>query len=240
MRRYLFSRLNLFIFGVFLIVAIPQAQSQKVENVVYLKNGSIIRGKLLESDNQAKIRIETQCRSVWVFDTLEIERVAEEMILRSTNRSSGMEIEMGVGTYGMNIEDNKPVFSSLLSVGYLNKYRIYTGLGFGLELNVTEMFPVYIDAKYLLFDRQRTPVLSFRGGYNFGSKSGDTEIEGGRFYQLTFGLRRDFPDGVATYLSIGYRYQYMAVHETNEWQPNYEYITKYQINRIVFRVGLVF
>lgn len=55
-----------FLIVLFAGILLGYAHAQKTIDVVHLKTGSIIKGKLLESTAES-IKIETGCQNVWVF-----------------------------------------------------------------------------------------------------------------------------------------------------------------------------
>lgn len=65
-----------------LMIIIPSgfAQQEEMEDVIYLKNGNIIRGRILEQTVNVSLKIETRGGSVFVFSMDEIERIAKEKI----------------------------------------------------------------------------------------------------------------------------------------------------------------
>jgi len=67
------------LFSLFFVVpTVLLAQKKGWQDVVYLKNGSIIRGQLLESSPAEVVKIETVGRNLFVFKPEEVERVARE------------------------------------------------------------------------------------------------------------------------------------------------------------------
>jgi len=55
-------------------------KAQNYEDVVYLKNGSIIRGLIIEQIPNQTIKIQTKDRNVFVFNIPEIEKITKEEI----------------------------------------------------------------------------------------------------------------------------------------------------------------
>jgi hypothetical protein len=55
-------------------------QTPTWEEVVYLKNGSIIRGTIIEQIPNKSLKIQTKDRSVFVYSMDEIEKIAKEEI----------------------------------------------------------------------------------------------------------------------------------------------------------------
>lgn len=68
----------------FLITGFSFAQNN-MEDVVYLKNGSIIHGMIIEQIPNQTIKIQTSDRNVFVFKTDEIEKITKEPAVGSIN-----------------------------------------------------------------------------------------------------------------------------------------------------------
>ncbi len=73
---------NTVIIFITLFIIIPSgfAQQEEMEDVVYLKNGNIIRGQILEQIVNESLKIETRGGSVFVFSMDEISRITKEEI----------------------------------------------------------------------------------------------------------------------------------------------------------------
>lgn len=59
------------------------ANAQQLQDVVYLTNGSVIRGTLIEQVPKVKIR--TYDGSLWVFDQKEIDKITSEPVVKTNN-----------------------------------------------------------------------------------------------------------------------------------------------------------
>jgi hypothetical protein len=64
------------------------AFAQDMIDVVYLKNGSIIRGTILELVPERSVKIETRDGSVFVYQMTEVDRIAKEKAVSTTVESS--------------------------------------------------------------------------------------------------------------------------------------------------------
>lgn len=60
------------------LVLVSQAEAQPTEDVLYLKNGSVIRGTIIEQIPGESLKIQTQGGSVFVHAMEEISRIAKE------------------------------------------------------------------------------------------------------------------------------------------------------------------
>ncbi|MCF8374417.1 MAG: hypothetical protein K9H64_22540 [Bacteroidales bacterium] len=69
-----------------LMFAIASIQAQNYQDVLYLKNGSIIHGTILEQIPGKTIKIETTDNNIFVFQMDEVEKIAKERTV-STNQA---------------------------------------------------------------------------------------------------------------------------------------------------------
>ena len=92
-------------------------RTEETEDVVYLKNGSIIRGVITELIPDVNIRIQTRDNSVFVFQMDKVQRVAKEPVsgktLRPYNSVQGMRYE-AAKTVPTSLELGKSAFGGLL------------------------------------------------------------------------------------------------------------------------------
>lgn len=75
MKKILFLILTLLMCGA--------AMAQNLQDVVYLKNGSVVRGTLIEQVPDVKIR--TADGSIWIFEVDKVERIASEPKVQSSS-----------------------------------------------------------------------------------------------------------------------------------------------------------
>lgn len=71
---------NLFVFTLLLSASIATFSQSNLEEVVYLKNGSIIRGVIIEQIPGTSLKIQTKDRNVFSFQMSEIEKMTKELI----------------------------------------------------------------------------------------------------------------------------------------------------------------
>ena len=64
----------------FLFTLATYAQQPQYEDVVYLKNGSIISGMIVEQVPSQSIKIQTLDRNVFVFEMDQVERITKEEV----------------------------------------------------------------------------------------------------------------------------------------------------------------
>ncbi|MCR5822547.1 MAG: hypothetical protein K6F85_06510 [Bacteroidales bacterium] len=60
--------------------------AQNTRDVVYLKNGGIIKGQIVEQIPGQNLKIETSDGSVFVYQTSEVEKITKEQVETTSNR----------------------------------------------------------------------------------------------------------------------------------------------------------
>jgi hypothetical protein len=152
------------------------------QDVVYLKNGSIIRGIIIEQVPNKSIKIETADRNIFFYEMDEIEKLTKEpnldkgnIFLKAsthTGLKSGykgiaeLDYLFGVGYYGI----------GRLEVNIINGYQFNPyfslGLGTGLRWYMYEggsaiFIPIFADFRAIFKDKKISPYLSLGLGYSF-------------------------------------------------------------------------
>ena len=71
-----------------LVVSITETNAQMLQEVVYLKNGSIIRGTIIEQIPGVSLKIKTGDGNVFVYQISEVEKISKEEIIPTSQRYS--------------------------------------------------------------------------------------------------------------------------------------------------------
>jgi len=199
-----------------LITTLSFGQSN-YQDVVYLKNGSIIRGTIIEQVPNKSIKIETADRSVFVYQMDEIEKFTKEAIqgkrggsLSNSGLQSGYKgiLELGyqirTGAYGMD----------RLKLNIINGYQInpYFSLGFGTGLRYyfnadAALIPVFADFRANFINNKISPYLSLGVGYSFDATNDFREV--GFLINPTVGVSIKVSDKSAMNVGLGYEMQKM-------------------------------
>lgn len=167
--------LTFFLFA--LIATVSFAQSNNYQDVVYLKNGSVIRGVIIEQTPNKSIKIETSDRSIFVYEIDEIEKMAKEATQkrRIVGQRDNLHLEpgykgivelgyqVGVGTWGVD----------RIKLNFINGYQLneYFSLGIGLGLRYYHdaelaFVPIFADFRgNLPLDSKISPYVSLGIGY---------------------------------------------------------------------------
>lgn len=228
-------------------VAMCQSDSQ---DAVYLRNGSIIRGKLLENVVGKYVRMETVGRNVLVIPEGDVERLVPDEPVpvkeRTDPKPYGYSALADLGFMG----GKQNTMSLMLINGYQFKNHLSAGAGFGIEKFDEQVIPVFGDVRYNFLKGNITPFVYLQAGYSWPlgkSTKGDlTEVKGGALINPGIGLRMNFTTHNALIFSLGWRYQEIRSH-----YEYYYYGGPYPLNdngydrtdfyhRIAVRVGFVF
>lgn len=210
----------------FLIILSINAIAQK-NYQVNLKNGSIIRGEIIEK-NDTLIKIQTKDGSVWTYK-------AEE--LQSTQpynpdwHSSKFYNSTTIGI----MPSNDPGVSFQVVNGFVLNQQWNFGVGIGLEsIGWDGYVPLFLEAKYNLGKQKSTPYFSVMAGYDLSLDNGFKN--GGFTTGAKFGLDHFFTPHVGITTNIGYRYAYLRTQ--NGWWDDFVEIRV--VNSLEFRLGLIF
>lgn len=183
-------------------VLFAQKNYNQMEDVVYLKNGSIIRGFITEQIPNQTVKIETPNNSVIIINFSEIDKLTKETKIRIQNRKN---IEAKTG---FRLLTQAGVSSNgLLSLKVIEQYHynrhFSTGLGIGLDLSSDGGgIPFILDNRYYLTKRKSTPfVFNTLGISPFSNVSAGVGI-----FKIGLGYRRNYKPNKAWMIDIGYQY----------------------------------
>jgi len=144
------------------------AQPQK--GYVYLKNGTILKGKYQYTEDLSKLKIES-AGNLWIFQADEIEKVTSNKAeLNKTFEEPGLksplflrtEIGVLVGNSG-NSQTAPFSFSTALNYSVVPKLAV--GVGIGLEFLKETYLPAFVNIEYKLRNSWSTPYVFLKTGY---------------------------------------------------------------------------
>jgi hypothetical protein len=214
------------IWGLFLLTA-SYAQNIQ-EDIVYLKNGSVIRGEILKEENPGYLRIRTEGDNIWSFARSDIDSVGQgERISRiyQTVRKNGFQNITGFGVLvGSGESDKSTVFSLATVNGYYFYRKWFTGAHLGVELYEYSTCPVGGDVRYNFFPGRWSNFLYLKGGYAFALGKPEEpwgyhyKPRGGPWLGLGAGLDIRVNERNSLLFEIAYRYQDLYLYYTTDWQ----------------------
>ena len=165
------------LFLLIFITSIAIAQNN-YQDVVYLKNGSIIRGVIIEQVPNESIKIETEDRSIFVYEMDEIQKLAKEEKITAKldqveTESDGTGLkkgyrgiaefgyQFGLGDYGM----DRFKFN-IINGGQISPY-FFIGGGVGLRYYFdadAALIPVFVHARANILDKKVSPYFALSIG----------------------------------------------------------------------------
>ncbi|MDR0332749.1 MAG: hypothetical protein LBI15_04725 [Dysgonamonadaceae bacterium] len=173
----------------FLLLAIPTLLSaQHFEDVVYLKNGSVIRGVIIEQVPNVSIKIQSREGNIFAYRMDEIERFTKEVITGTRNSGNVRNNNVGerptfnkprgyMGTIelGSGFVDGTDITNVSLSVvnGYRFLPQFALGLGVGIEnfngyKYTGNSVPIFLHLRSDFLDRKVSPYIVINYGYAVG------------------------------------------------------------------------
>jgi hypothetical protein len=209
----------------FFQLAIINAFSQKTD-VIYLKNGSIIKGRIIQIRPGDNVKFETSDGSIWIFDYADLLKFDNTDALMSfvqetdSVRNRFLIADMGFLVGTTDNEMKAPL--SILAVFDLPIYRnLYAGIGSGLEFFEITYIPVIAEIRYKR--RIIGPSIYLQAGYTMPIKA-DGAIDNNNYkfepgilinpgISYTFG----FSQGTAFTVSLGYRYQKTSAKQLDRY-----------------------
>ncbi len=239
MKKKSFILLCMFLFPAFSLFAQNKDQ-------VTLKNGSVIRGCIVEIIPDGNVTINDAAGNTWVYAMNEVSNISQvqNKPAMAGNNYPGAWANMTSIGFLAGSQNSMQVapFSLLSSFGYNNSLGIYTGVGLGIEtLNINHI-PVFLDLQYFLRKKEVSPVIILRGGYALPFK-GKSDVygnintyKGGFTGSLGVGLKIRTKENFAWDVGLMYRYMQISYTEYFDWNDqNYTYTDIY--NRLEIRVG---
>jgi hypothetical protein len=188
------------------------AQSN-LEDVVYLKNGGVMHGTIVEQMPGKSLKIETHDGNIFVYQMSEIEKFTREPIIhRENNLGADTVRTSGYAGYllgGVN-QSVSGLTGTLPSIHFVNGFRIGSAtLGFGVGgefIDGLTLIPVWIDSHSNFGDGSVRPGFFGHLGYTFASYSSDFLSEG-LSYGAGLSLKFMTSPNLGLIFDLGYRVQ---------------------------------
>lgn len=230
------------------------AEAQYYEEVVYLSNGSVIRGDVIEQTKE-EIKIKIAGGSILVYKMSEVERITKEekeskgkkeikdFKFKETDYYHAVSFGLlpGQGEFG-----GFAFGGSLHYVfGYQYKPIIGAGVGIGADSyiysEIRNIIPVYLEARgYLTKNQPFAPYYSVQAGYGFALVNdiwNMTDATGGIMLHPKVGFRFPSRSNASFTAEIGYLFQ-NASFVFDDWQGRYQDDVSFR--RISIRFGVLF
>ncbi|MCX6220511.1 MAG: hypothetical protein NTZ69_05945 [Bacteroidia bacterium] len=219
----------------------------KRRNVVYLKNGTVLRGTIVLHDPGKLIQLRTADNNLWVFKMDQIDSIAHPVRV-VFNRKTGYFNLTELGFLQGSDPNARLIPRSLLNISQWKfENGLAPGIGFGIEYANEAYLPVVADIRYYLRDKQPMPYFSFQAGYSIpldphevnslGMSSvynSGAKARGGFLLNPAIGIQTPLNENLALTFSAGYRW--MKYH----YSGNNNYQMDFYFNRLSLKIGLLF
>ncbi len=199
----------------FLCINAVFAQNKIQEDIVYLKNGGVLRGSILEQIPNESLKIQIVGNNIFVLKMDEVARIVKENAVSVPENTTTATVEnidaykqrgfTGFGRIGALIPASNYLtsfgFSGNGCVGYQFNRNFTLCLGAGADYyGAAFAFPLFLDAKFALAKGKVSPTLGFAGGYSVGLLSG-------LMLNPSVGLKIQTSDKLAFTIDLGYKNQ---------------------------------
>jgi hypothetical protein len=227
--------------GIAMVYA-ASAQRNTMEDVLYLKNESVIRGTIISKDD-SRVRLQDADGNIWVFNRSEVEKITREKRFGSyQNNHKGFAhyTELGPLVAGKTTIDG--VTTAAFSFQTVNGYRFsryfFAGAGAGVDLYATQtLLPVFVSLRGdLSAGGGITPFYFVDAGYGINitqNSANNTDFRGGLLYAAGAGVKIPFNRSAGFLISFGYR------HQSTSYNIN-DLATSVDYNRLAIRAGFFF
>lgn len=218
--------------------------AQGYVDVVYLKNGSIIRGHVIEQTPNKDLKIKTYDGSIFVYEMSEVEKIKKEE--KSFNRRSGrvsnkpeLRGYKGFVDAGYTFaNDDFNSFGVSTTHGYQFNNYIFAGGGIGFQYfhePDLKIVPIYGNFRVNFVKAKVAPFVDLKTGGTVGDYDG--------FYNsISLGLRISLQKRTALNVMIGYTYQQLEesyYHYDSSW-GDYYYWDYCSVNGFSLKIGFEF
>jgi hypothetical protein len=240
---------------IFLFLVGYSALAQKsTEDVLYLKNGWVLRGTLTSSPTDSLIIIETHDRNRFVFRRPEVDALRQEPVQAEKNfntrykrRGFSHYTELGaLAARNTSSSTNTSAFSFQTINGYKFGQAFFSGLGIGIDLYATQsLMPLFGSIRGDITDRGNLIPYYFADvGYGANITGKDTNpfprviYQGGSLFAVGAGMKVIFNNSTGFLLSVGYRSQRTSI--ARDFGNNSTSKEGVNFNRVAVRAGFTF
>jgi hypothetical protein len=224
------------------LLALPVVHAQRTRDVVFLHNGSIIRGTII-MQNDSLLKIQSCCENVFAFHPSEVKEISTEKVV-----DQGIALVrrgyMNITTLGVLIgsTDNakSAPFSAMMEHNYRFNRHFSLGGFHGFEQLNENLLPFGINMKVLWPAGRSDFFIAVNGGYSLPLEKPAEEYmkkaTGGIMAGAETGLIIPVSGSLALVLSMGYRHSELNYRLEDQWIGNTDRHITY--NRFSIRFGI--
>ncbi|WP_458410284.1 DUF481 domain-containing protein [Bacteroides congonensis] len=223
--------------------------AQNYTEVVYLKNGSVIKGVIIEQVPNVSLKIKTGDGSLIICQMNEVEKIIKEerytrdyrtdidnrKAARNTLKGYKGFVDFGYIVDLSDYDANKVEIST--SHGYQFNNYFYLGGGVAADFYTDAdliAVPIFVDFRANFINKKVTPFADIKTGYSVG------DVEGA-YVSTGIGVRFSLKGKKAINLKLEYNYQQHNDHGDYSYNNNYySYDYDYDLEGLGFKVGFEF
>lgn len=238
-----FLTINFLLFFLFSLISNGQGKN----DALILKNGSVIKGKLVEASTES-YRIRTSDGSILVYPADQVESFSTAMSGRENrgNSNFGLGLEAGFLVGTQNSEYVAPFSFNIVAIYRATDVHSFS-VGSGVEYLGVAFSPLFLEYSANLLDRPASPFIFFRGGaeiYTGGNPDDDNsnyynerDYRGGPTFSIGTGInwQRESYDMI---LSFAFRYIKTEYSIQDYYSNESDYITTWK--RLEVKLGFRF
>jgi hypothetical protein len=217
-----------YIFFFLLIASLSDSYAQDVfQDVVYLKNGKILKGKIQSIENQ-RINFVSETGTVLTIGMEDVSKIRTEknkskwsakdtvfkakgfVTVAELSYASGMgQINTRIGNF-KNAQDG---YCLSVSYGYLVAPTVFIGLGAGYDQYTTfQTLPLFFDLRSDFFKDRVRPMFHLKFGHSLGWSEGNSGADwGGFMIQADLGVKLMLSHSRALHFSLGLKSQQFKI-----------------------------
>ncbi len=245
-----------------IVLAFP-VFSQTERGYVYLKNGSILKGKYTYLDNKQKVKIQSS-GNIWIFNMNEVESISSKRIRTFDEIDQAFadskffyRAELGV-LVGNSGNSQKAPFSISSSANYRLNSQLSAGLGLGLEFFNESYMPVFANFEYKFRKKSSSPYLFLKAGYQLPLEESNAiyydvypvwsssiwpgpnygqegfDTKGGLLVNPGIGYQHMFSPGFGMNFAVGYQFHRLNYDGEDDYSLDIDY------NRLSIKIGILF
>lgn len=185
------------IIGLFLSVS-----ANELQEVLYLKNGSIIKGTIIEQVPEETVKIQTYDGSLFVYPMSDVLKITKEKNNRVEDVND-KKIKSGpklIADFGGVFLDDYGRIEVSATYGYQFNSYLYLGGGLGLGYEFTNdlVLPLFVELRYTPLKKKITPYIDVKYGVD--------AISGYSFFTPMIGCRVGMSENKGLNLGVGFEF----------------------------------
>ncbi len=252
--KVLLTNILILLFSLSLFAQENNEEGAMFQDVVYLKDGSLFRGKLLEYKPDESLVIETWSGQQIRFKSNRVRKVRQELIQpKHTEKvtaynfrekgwfnNTDLSVNWSENNWGSLI-----VGASIANVaGYQFNRLVGAGVGVGFDtyqlVSRNQYIPIFAEVRGYFLKKKTTPMYRYQVGYGIGLKDLDQDLfksVGGFYSYPAVGFRFGAKSGGNTTLDLGWKVQ-MSEQHYRIWEGTE--VRKMTYQRFTLRCGVQF